>query len=370
MPKFLILSIFSSAMLSGFMIPVKADITVRLPEYSQIEMLEVEHYPISAIATANSFKEMGVVEETIPVKNRIAQIKVDNRDNYIYHISSGQDLNEVVFIGKDDDLLVEITSINPYTSAVSGSEIMNGITAIKQSMQGLQKEMQLLRGLGESIPQEKVDSIRNEVYTIFTAFIEKNMASPVAAYAVSKLDNERFEYYSSRLSDEAKFSMLYPLVEGRLKYIAAEKEKERKMQQLQSGTMTAPVFSLEDLNGESVSLTEFRGKWIILDFWGSWCIWCIKGFPELKETYQKYTEQLEIIGIDCRESKEAWRTAVIEYELPWVNLYCPDGCSILREYGIDVFPTKIIIDPEGKIRNVTVGHNTEFFDILEALVVE
>lgn len=117
-----------------------------------------------------------------------------------------------------------------------------------------------------------------------------------------------------------------------------------------------------------MSLSDFKGKWVILDFWGSWCIWCIKGFPELKEAYEKYNDELVIIGVDCNETEEAWKAGVAKYELPWVNVYCPDGNPLVAEYGIQGFPTKAIIDPEGKIRNITTGHNPDFFTALSNLI--
>ncbi|MCH5225384.1 MAG: redoxin domain-containing protein [Muribaculaceae bacterium] len=136
----------------------------------------------------------------------------------------------------------------------------------------------------------------------------------------------------------------------------------------QNEEIDAPSFTLKDLEGKDVSLSDFRGKWVILDFWGSWCPWCIKGFPELKEAYEKYAGHLEIIGIDCRESEEAWKAGVEQYQLPWVNLYNPEGSSLLAEYEVKGFPTKVIVNPEGKIANVTIGHDPAFFTVLSSLL--
>lgn len=130
----------------------------------------------------------------------------------------------------------------------------------------------------------------------------------------------------------------------------------------------APNFTLKDLDGKDVSLSDYRGKWVILDFWGSWCPWCIKGFPELKEAYAKYGDELVVIGIDCRESEEKWREGVKEYELPWVNVYNPENSNLTNEYNIQGYPTKFIIDPDGFIANMTIGHDPSFFVALESLL--
>lgn len=143
---------------------------------------------------------------------------------------------------------------------------------------------------------------------------------------------------------------------------------EQKLEALQSGNVEAPGFTLKDINGNDVSLSDFRGKWVILDFWGSWCPWCIKGFPELKEAYEKYGEELVIIGIDCRESEAEWKAGVEKYELPWVNVYNPADSNLTAEYAVPGYPTKAIINPEGIIKNITVGHDPEFYVALTQLM--
>ena len=71
----------------------------------------------------------------------------------------------------------------------------------------------------------------------------------------------------------------------------------------------APDFTLNDLNGKPLTLSSLRGKYVILDFWGSWCGWCIKGIPQMKEYYQKYAGKFEILGIDCNDTEEKWKGA-------------------------------------------------------------
>lgn len=133
-------------------------------------------------------------------------------------------------------------------------------------------------------------------------------------------------------------------------------------------TQAAPDFTLEGIDGKQVSLSDFRGKWVILDFWGSWCPWCIKGFPALKEAYKEYAGKVEVIGIDCGDTKDVWKDAVAKYELPWVQVYNPRESGLTDQYGIQGFPTKFIIDPQGNIANCTVGEDPEFFDALKVLV--
>lgn len=129
----------------------------------------------------------------------------------------------------------------------------------------------------------------------------------------------------------------------------------------------APNFTLNDLEGKPLSLTSLRGKYVILDFWGAWCIWCIRGIPKMKEYYDKYQGKFEILGIDCNDTDEKWREAVKKYELPWLHVYNPRESSLLKDYGIQGFPTKIIVGPDGKMVKTIVGEDPEFYTVLDEL---
>lgn len=130
----------------------------------------------------------------------------------------------------------------------------------------------------------------------------------------------------------------------------------------------APDFTLNDLNGKPLTLSSLRGKYVILDFWGSWCGWCIKGIPQMKEYYQKYAGKFEILGIDCNDPEAKWKAAVEKYELPWLHVYNPRGDSkVLEQYEIQGFPTKIIVGPDGKIVKTIIGEDPAFYTFLDEL---
>ena len=131
----------------------------------------------------------------------------------------------------------------------------------------------------------------------------------------------------------------------------------------------APDFELPDLQGNPLKLSSLRGKYVVLDFWGSWCIWCIRGIPSMKEAYSKYKEKMEILGIDCNDSEEDWRSAVSKHQLPWLQVRCPEDQmeSLGNAYQIEGFPTKVVIDPKGKVVKVVVGEDPAFYTYLDEL---
>ena len=134
----------------------------------------------------------------------------------------------------------------------------------------------------------------------------------------------------------------------------------------------APNFELPDLQGNPRKLSSLRGKYVIIDFWGSWCVWCIRGFPAMKDVYAKYKDDLEILGVDCQDSERKWRTAVEQYDLPWLEVRFPDDMmdDLAQMYGIEGFPTKAVVSPEGKLLKVVVGEDPEFYTYLDEVLGE
>jgi thiol-disulfide isomerase/thioredoxin len=86
----------------------------------------------------------------------------------------------------------------------------------------------------------------------------------------------------------------------------------------------------------------------------------------MKEYYSKYKDQIAFISIDCRDTKQNWLKAIDRYELNWVNLFTEDE-TIADKYGVEGYPTKIIIDKEGKIALKTTGEGDEFYDKMDEL---
>lgn len=345
-----------------------ADVVVNLPAESSLPELVVNHYELSNLLTARSQGDLKAKSEKIPVTKGKANITLDPEGASRYRIPLTENNVVEFYASPEDELVVNISSVSPLKYAVEGSPLMEGITEINEAVSPMEEAQKALRSSGKEPSREQMEQLYGEYMTALSDFIDENPTSPAVCYALMLIDEDDFEKYANRLPESVKGSMLYPFVEGKRQQIVIQREKEQKLEQLQSGSVTAPDFTLENTDGKKVSLSEFRGKWVILDFWGSWCIWCVRGFPELKDAYAKYKDVLEVIGLDCKESKEAWLAGVRKYELPWVNLYCPEGNPLFEQYGIQGFPTKAIIDPEGKIRNVTVGHDPEFFTKLATLI--
>lgn len=131
-------------------------------------------------------------------------------------------------------------------------------------------------------------------------------------------------------------------------------------------------FKYEGLNGEDVSLEKFtsHGKYVVLDFWGTWCPWCIKGIPEMKKYYAKYSDKMEIIGVNQGDSKYDLLMCAEKNNMNWTHVMNHDGAKddLVSAYAVEGFPTKVIIDTDKRVVASYVGETQEFYDKLDELL--
>ena len=113
----------------------------------------------------------------------------------------------------------------------------------------------------------------------------------------------------------------------------------------------APDFTMKDVNGKNITLSDYKGKYVLLDFWASWCVPCRKDNPYVKAAYEKFKDKnFTIIGVSVDENGESWKKAIEKDQLPWIHisdLQKPNPVAIL--YGVQPIPDNFLISPEGKI---------------------
>ena len=271
--------------------------------------------------------------------------------------------------------------VNDFENAtVTGSAVQKDYETLNKSKRSIRKEMQpavdeytaandkYREAVKNKADEKTLDELKekaNDVRAKFSPFNERqdkidyeffrtHPTSPVTAYML--------RFHVNELPLET-LDMYYKNFGSALQQSALGKEIAEEIRQLRNGSpgSMAANFSSTDINGNKLSLSDYKGKYVLLDFWASWCVPCRKGNPHLKNLYAKYKEKgIEFIGIaDDDRAEDAWRKAVekdgigmwkhVRRGLKYENGNFDRSASISDNFGIHTLPTKILIDPNGKI---------------------
>lgn len=176
-------------------------------------------------------------------------------------------------------------------------------------------------------------------------FAQNNTSSLAGFYAVNLLNPAEYEKELVDYADKIK---------SNFNNNAAVTEflvKMAKLKSVQVGQQ-APEFTINSVDGKPIKLADFKGKYVMLDFWASWCMPCRQENPNVVKAYNAYKDKnFTILGISLDKDAEAWKKAIAADNLTWAH------ASDLKDfesptallYGIDAIPSSFIVDPNGKI---------------------
>lgn len=114
----------------------------------------------------------------------------------------------------------------------------------------------------------------------------------------------------------------------------------------------APDLTMNDVNGKPVSIGSFKGKYVLVDFWASWCPPCRKENPNVVAAYNQFkNKNFTILGVSLDEDKKAWQDAIAKDGLAWTHMSDLKRwqSDAVNAYKIEAIPFNVLIDPNGKI---------------------
>ncbi|MFT6716625.1 MAG: peroxiredoxin, partial [Saprospiraceae bacterium] len=199
-------------------------------------------------------------------------------------------------------------------------------------------------------------SIAHEEYV--KMFIDGNPGRFVNLLAVRSLDMKKYPEYYRKVKEglENKFP--------KSEHVTAFAKDVGRLVATKVGGL-APSFSLPSLRSEVVSLSDFKGKYVLLDFWATWCKPCIAEIPNLKAVREEFSkEDFEVVSIcvDKADFKLNWEKIIEKYDANWPQLFDASG-EAARDYAIEYFPTIFLLNKDGEI----VAKNLRGHDISKKL---
>jgi thiol-disulfide isomerase/thioredoxin len=165
---------------------------------------------------------------------------------------------------------------------------------------------------------------------------------------------EDFDKASALLRDIAKdYAGSEPanVASGILQQIDAQKESRAIQAAFKPGA-AFPDFAEKDLAGQPLSLSKYKGKVVLVDFWATWCGPCRAELPNVVAAYSKYHDKgFEIVGISLDQSEDALKSFLPENKVTWAQFFDGKGWEnvLAKKYGITSIPMTFLLDKEGKI---------------------
>lgn len=285
--------------------------------------------------------------------------KLPYQDYYVIRIGN-QHVNLILKEGSDLKFNADGKNIFAYyTLTGTGANESIAINEFVNELQIYNTKRDSSTAMIKRNPQnsEAINQSMQQIYYQFTSFrtsyIARNNNSPALLPVISTLDlNKEFATYESIVKQLTECFSGSPNVEIVKNEFIQNKKKMDAMNFLSSGK-EAPNFTQNDVNGNPMSLTDLRGKIVLIDFWASWCGPCRKENPNVVALYKKYKDAgFTVMSVSLDKDKNSWLAAIEKDGLIWPN-HVSDlkywSNEVAKQYQVASIPFTVLIDREGKI---------------------
>jgi len=273
--------------------------------------------------------------------------------------------DEIGFNGEVTDF------VNAYPSGTKANDdlasINSSVFPLMNKAANYMLEMELLDeyDLRRMEIQNSIDVLNNQVIDLKKAFVKSHPKSEAATWYLSDMmlrnqieDEEAIKTFKT-FDEQLQDYRYYQEVATRVKGIEATLIGKTVENFTTDATFTGDTFEFDSL----------KGKYVLIDFWGTWCGPCITEMPKVKAYQEKYKDKLVVLGINSGDTKYKIDKFIIPNEYTWTHLMDGKGdANFVFKFNVTGFPTKFIVDPQGKILHRFLGGGEEAFTVLDELL--